>query len=159
MSKLGLLEQLRQSLRDELDHARRVARATAADANHPEARPENDKDTRKIELSYLAMGQATRARELEAAITMLAAVPTQPLTARSPVAAGALVAIEVAGKPQRVFLAPSGGGTTLRDARGEVRVVTPSSPLGRALLGRTRGDVFDLEIGGKPSEVEIVEVE
>ena len=39
--------------------------AATEGATHSEARPENDKDTRGLELSYLARGQAQRVAELQ----------------------------------------------------------------------------------------------
>ena len=75
MTKLELVQKLVGALRAERDTADRLARETANAANHPEARPENDKDTRKLELSYLAQGQAARATELESIITALLSQP------------------------------------------------------------------------------------
>jgi transcription elongation GreA/GreB family factor len=157
--KQALLESLREALRAELRNAERVALDTAAAANHPEARPENDKDTRKIELSYLAAGQAARARELEAGIALLAAVPLRRFEAEEAVASGALVQVDVGGREQRVFLAPAGGGLKLAGHGGEISVVTPQSPLGRGLLGKTTGDVFELAVGPKKQDVEVLGVE
>src|SRR6476469_3814601 len=110
MDKRALIEKVRTLLRAELSAADRLARETAAAANHPEARPENDKDTRKIELSYLAAGQAARAQELEVAIGLLAGVPVQPCGGDEPLQVGALVELDVSGKGQRVLIWPAGGG-------------------------------------------------
>src|SRR6185312_5727709 len=107
MDKQALLDLLRETLRAELKTAERVALDTAAAANHPEAKPENDKDTRKIELSYLAAGQAARARELETGIALLASVRARKFTADDPLEAGALVELDVSGKAQRVLLVPA----------------------------------------------------
>jgi hypothetical protein len=159
MDKLSLFDSLREMLRAELRAAERVALETAAAANHPEARPENDKDTRKIELSYLAAGQAARARDLEASIALLSAVKLRPFAEDDPLEAGALVELDVAGKPQRVLLAPAGGGMKLAAGGEEVSVVTPQSPLGKGLLGKTVGDSFELAVGPQRKDVEIVSVE
>jgi transcription elongation GreA/GreB family factor len=156
MDKRGLLEKLESALRDELASASRVAKETADAANHPEARPENDKDTRKIELSYLAAGQAARAKELEAGLALLSQLSARQFRASDALAVGALVELDVGGKEQRVLLSPAGGGLKLRDERGEISVVTPSSPLGRELLGKSAGDAFELSIGGQRREVTIV---
>jgi transcription elongation GreA/GreB family factor len=159
MDKKALIEELRVRLAHELAEARRVATDTAAAANHPEARPENDKDTRKIELSYLAAGQAARAYELEAAVALLATLPVVAVTAEDPLKAGALVELDVDGKAQRVLLSPAGGGQRLATEDGEVSVVTPQSPLGRGLLGKRVGDSFELAVAGQVREVEILGVE
>jgi transcription elongation GreA/GreB family factor len=159
VSKLDLLQKLVALLRKERDAADRLARETAEAANHPEARPENDKDTRKLELSYLAQGQATRARELEATIATLLTQPPRTFAPGDVIALGALVALESPEKVERVFLCAGGGGLTIDDERGPVRVVTPDAPLARALLGKTSGDEFELVVAGRKRELTIVSVE
>jgi transcription elongation GreA/GreB family factor len=159
MDKRGLIEKLRELLRAELSAAERLAKDTAAAANHPEARPENDKDTRKIELSYLAAGQAARAQELETAIGLLASVPVRAFTGDEPLQLGALVELEVSGKTQRLLLCPSGGGLKIPDVGGEISVVTPQSPLGRGIIGKMVGDSFELAVAGRIREVAIVGAE
>lgn len=158
MDKKALVDTLRTRLSRELENARRVAVETAAAANHPEARPENDKDTRKIELSYLAAGQAARTHELEAQVALLAALPIRAFQAAEPLEAGAIVELEVDGKPQRVFLLPAGGGQKLDAEGGELSVVTPQSPLGSGLLGKRVGESFELRIAGQVREVEVLGV-
>lgn len=159
VDKPALLSALVAALRAELATAERAARESAEAANHPEARPENDKDTRKIELSYLAAGQAARARELEAAIALVQALPLGAWEPGTPIAAGAVATLDVGGKPQRVILSPAGGGLKLAMSDGPISVVTPQSPLGQALLGKTPGESFELVVAGRASEVEIVGVE
>jgi len=149
---------LKGALETELAAATRAARETAEAANHPEAKPDSDKDTRKIELSYLAAGQAARARELESAVALVATLPVEPFADGAPITAGALATLEVGDKTQRVLLSPAGGGLKLDDAGGPISVVTPQSPLGRALLGKTQGDEFELAVAGRTSEVVIVGV-
>ncbi|HVU02578.1 MAG TPA: hypothetical protein VHE30_12540 [Polyangiaceae bacterium] len=159
MNKRALVERIVEALRAELATAERVARETADAANHPEARPENDKDTRKIELSYLAAGQATRARDLEVAIHLVGSMPLPEFRDETPIGLGAIASLETDGKPQRVFLCAAGGGMTLDLDGAEVRVVTIEAPLGKGLLGRTVGESFELLIAGKPREVEVRAVE
>jgi transcription elongation GreA/GreB family factor len=153
-----LVEKLVTALRIERDTADRLARETAEAANHPEARPENDKDTRKIELSYLAQGQATRARELEATIAALLAQPPRAFGPDDAIALGALVELESGDKLERVLLCPGGGGTSVEDEQGSVRIVTPEAPLGRALVGKTAGDEIELVVAGKKRELVVVSV-
>jgi transcription elongation GreA/GreB family factor len=159
VAKRELLDQLKAALEAEATTAGRLARETADAANHPEAKPDSDKDTRKIELSYLAAGQAARARELESAVALVAALPAQRFAAGEPISAGAVATLLVDGDTQRVLMSPAGGGTKLRDARGVVSVVTPHAPLGRAILGRVAGESLELVVAGRTSELEIVSVE
>lgn len=158
MDKAELLALLAEALQKELNAAQRLAKETADAANHPEARPENDKDTRKIELSYLAAGQASRAKELETGLLWIGQIPAKPFGSADPLQAGALVELDVEGKAQRVLLSPAGGGIKLATSSGEISVVTPSSPLGSGLLGKHVGDSFELVIAGQRREVAIVGV-
>jgi transcription elongation GreA/GreB family factor len=145
---------LRAELVAQLTAALAVARAAHAaaieGATHPQARAENSKDTRGLEQSYIARGQAQRVAELEAAV---ADVTAMVLRVADRVALGALIEIAEADAQLAYFVAPSGGGNVLA---GGVQVITPVSPLGRALLGRRVGDVVELQLAGKTRELEIV---
>jgi transcription elongation GreA/GreB family factor len=122
----------------------RQAHASAIEAStHEEARAENDKDTRGLEQSYLARGQAQRVAELEAAVGDITALALRTFTPASVVALSALVTTDEA---EQFFIAPAGGGCVLA---GGVQVVTPSSPLGRALLGKRIDDDIELQLPGK----------
>ncbi len=158
MTKNELVQALLATLRAELATAERLARETAEAANHPEARPENDKDTRKLELSYLAQGQAARVRELETTVAALAAQPPRAFAATDPVALGALVELETDGRLERVLLCAGGGGASVEDDRGSVRVVTPEAPLAKALFGKTVGDEIELSVAGRKRELAIVKI-
>jgi transcription elongation GreA/GreB family factor len=158
VTKLELVQKLVGALRTERDTADRLARDTADAANHPEARPENDKDTRKIELSYLAQGQAARARELESTITLLRSRPPRAFEPDEAIALGALVVLESADKVERVLICSGGGGTSVEDEQGAVRIVTPEAPLGRALLGKAAGEEIELVVAGRKRELTIVSV-
>ena len=67
---------------------------------------------------------------------------------------GALVEVEQEEGGVTVFLAPAGAGEELSGPGGDgfFTVVTPSSPLGRAILGRCAGDTVEARIAGTPRE-------
>lgn len=115
-------------------------------ATHEENKPENDKDTRALEQTYLARGQAQRVVELQDALNQLKALELRAFAADSRVALGALVGIVLDDSSDVVhyFIAPAGGGVRVTVAAAEVRVVTPHSPIARALLGKQVGDDFEL---------------
>jgi hypothetical protein len=106
-----------------------LAAATAAHASaiegatHAEARPENDKDTRGLEQSYLARGQAQRVAELTAAVADVTALALRAFGPRDAIAPGAIVTLEDGADTYRRFIAPGGGGNALA---GDLAVVTPS---------------------------------
>jgi transcription elongation GreA/GreB family factor len=153
--KSKLLTELVARLKSDLDTLERAHRATQEAATHEEAKPENDKDTRALEQSYLARGQAARVDELRAAVADASALVARDFAGR-PAAVGALVVIDEDGKRSALFLAPAGGGTYLAD--GAVQVVTPRSPLGHAILGKSDGDEVEVALAGKTRTLEIVSV-
>ena len=144
--KAALRAELLQTLNGALETARAAHAAAVAGAIDDEARPENDKDTRGLEQSYLARGQAQRVAELEAAVSEVGALALRAFAEGDRAAIGALVTVEEEGREHRFFVAPHGGGTVLA---GGAQVVTPLSPLGRALLGRRVEDEVEVRLPGK----------
>ena len=74
------------------------------------------------------------------------------------IALGALVELESADKTERVLICSGGGGLTLDDDQGPLRIVTPDAPLARALLGKTSGDEVELVVAGRKRELVIASV-
>ena len=144
-SKIDLKAALLAQLEEALATARAAHKAAVEGATHAEARPENDKDTRGLEQSYLARGVAQRAAELEAAVAAIAGWQPRQFAAGAAIAVGAGVEVDDAGRTRRFLIAGHGGGLTLP---GEVTVVTPASPIGRALLGRHVDDDCEVDLGG-----------
>ncbi len=155
-SKTMLRDALTAHLADELQRATAAHRETHAGATHSEARPEGSKDTRALEQSYLARGQAMRAEELRLAIAEVARMPVEALADDAPAQPGALLRVREDDVERTVWLALHGGGLVL--AGGTVLVVTPVSPLGRAIVGQCAGDVCELAPGSRMREIEIVAV-
>ena len=145
-SKAALRGELLAKLAADLETLERSHRAIVEGATHEDAKPENDKDTRALEQSYLARGQAVRIEELRAGVAEAGGMPLRDFTGK-PVALGALVTVEEDGKESVMLLAPAGGGEKL--AGGVVQVVTPKSPLGRALLGKEEGDAVEVAVAGR----------
>jgi hypothetical protein len=152
----GVKQALKAELISQLEASLASARAAHASAiegsTHEEARAENDKDTRGLEQSYLARGQAQRVAELEAAVGDVTGLALRTFAAASAIASSALVTTD---DDQQFFIAPAGGGCVLA---GGVQVVTPGSPLGRALLGKRLDDVVELQLPGKLRTFSIVDV-
>lgn len=146
VAKSELKNELLALLQARLDLARAAHAAAVAGATDDEARPENDKDTRGLEQSYLARGQAQRVGELDVAIAEVAALELREFQPGDAIAAGALVTVDEDGEDQTFFLARHGGGSTLA---GDTQVVTPASPLGRALLGKRIDDEVEVSLPGR----------
>lgn len=159
--KRALVAKLLAKLDDELANMRRAAADARQAATHEEAKPENDKDTRALEASYLAGAQAARAREIEGAIKAIGAMPLLDLADGKAIQSSAVVTLEDEDEAQTTFfVAPFGGGAALEVPSLSAQVVTPQSPRGQALLGRREGDVIEVRgtRSGPPRELTIVEV-
>jgi len=158
--KTALWQELTRRLSRELETLRRAQRETQKGATHEEAKPENDKDTRALEQSYLARGQAVRVEEMAQGLAAVIALVLRHFTDDDPIALGALVSVETAEAGAfRVLLAPAGAGERLSDDLGEVRVITAASPLGRALIGARAGDSPEYPGPGGMVTVDIVSTE
>ncbi len=144
--KAALLRELVERLEAALATARAAHTSAVEGATHDDARAENDKDTRGLEQSYVARGQAQRVAELEAAVAETGALALRTFGAGAAIAMSSLVTVDEDDGEQRFFIAPHGGGTVLA---GGVQVVTPSSPLGRALLGKRVDDEVELRLPAK----------
>lgn len=137
----------------------RAARATHEGATHPEAKPENDKDTRSVEAAYLVTGQAARVRELSRTTQLLRALQVRAFAEDAPIAVGAIVRLESDGGTLTCLVCSAGGGMRSKACGEVVSVVTPESPLGQALLEKTAGDEIELVAGKGKRVYEIVSVE
>jgi transcription elongation GreA/GreB family factor len=157
--KRALLDALVAQVEAEIATMRKAAYDAADAATHAEAKPENDKDTRALEASYLAAGQAERVRELESARKLLRGLELRDVGKTTPICASAVITLEEEDGARTVFfLSPYGGGVKLDLDGVKVHVVTPQSPLGKALLGRAHGDTIELRGKSGLREMAIVDV-
>jgi len=92
-------------------------RAVVDGATHEENKPENDKDTRALEQSYLARGQAQRVVELQSAVNQLKAMELRDFSRGVAIALGALVAVEDDQRDSALLLG-AGGRRAASAARG-----------------------------------------
>jgi len=158
LDKRRLLEAIREKLADELATMSRIATEAAQAASHEENKPENDKDMRSTEASYIARGQAERARELERSVAMIASLLPRDFGPGESIAAMALCELEHRGTKLVCLMLPVAGGQRVRLDGTDVQVVTPTSPLGRALLGLSEGDDVEVKTPQGTKVYEIVSV-
>ena len=156
--KRAVLRALLDQLQAEIAALTDAALSTAEGATHEEARPEDDKDTRAIEASYLARGQADRVAALRETLQAIQWMELPRLGEDDEIVSGALVTLEGDDGERTCFLAPAAGGAQLRVEGAAILVVTPASPLGQAVLGRCVGDVLEVPARGGFRELEIIAV-
>jgi transcription elongation GreA/GreB family factor len=155
MDKRYLVNQLSEKLRASAQVARKAGEAAAAEAREGATPAEKREDARvALEQGSLARGQAERAKKVAAELSTLDVFRPAPLPANGPVALGAVVEVEDDSQGRTFFLAPVGAGVELVGPGGDgyLSVVTPQSPVGRAVLGRRVGDTIEVTVQGEPRE-------
>ena len=124
----------------------KAARDAREAATHEESKPENDKDTRGLELSYLAGAQAKRVTELEKVTNSLKFMVLRQFAEGDQIDLSAIVEVDLDGARLFYFVCPFGGGMRVTVGGTDVQVITPQSPVGQALLGKTVGDVAEVRV-------------
>jgi transcription elongation GreA/GreB family factor len=143
--KNALLQALVEQLSVELARAKSQALDAAAGATHSENRAESTKDMRSTEASYIARGQAERTAKLEEALLLLSHLALRDFAPGEGAALSALIELEHAGSRSLYLLVPAAGGERLEFEGRRIQTLTPTSPLGRALLGLREGDEADVD--------------
>ena len=153
MSKEALRAAVLSALEAELARQTHAALDARDESISEESRAENKYDTHAQEAAYLAEGQARIATELAAALAAWRALQF-PAAGHDRAQLGSLVTLDHGKRQDHLLLGPTNGGLTIpapADASLEITVVTPSSPIGRALLGRAVGDVLPPPRKGAPA--------
>ncbi len=158
LDKHEVLKELRARLGEELSTMSRIASEAAAAVTHEDNKPENDKDMRSTEASYIARGQAERARELERSVALLGSIVMRTFGPGDKIAATALVTLLYRGSKLVCFVLPVAGGQRIKLEGIDVQVVTPTSPLGGALIGLVEGDEAEVRTPQGTKMYEVVEV-
>src|SRR4051812_14313618 len=163
MNKSDLVDQLARQLESSARAALSSRDAAAAEARDGATPDEKREDARAAhQLASLGRAQQHRARQALAEADQLAGFRPQPLPSKAAIGVGAIVEIEDAdsGEGRTFFLAPVGAGITLTGPGGDghLSVVTPVSPIGRAVLGKRTGDVVDVTVEGELREWRITYV-
>jgi transcription elongation GreA/GreB family factor len=162
MDKKFLVEQLSERLRQASQVARKASQAAAEVAREGATPAEKREDARTaLEFGGLAKGQKERADRMAAELSTLAIFHPQRFSAQTPISLGAIVEVEDESLGRIFFLAPAGAGIELNGPGGDgfLSVVTPVSPIGKAVLGRKVGDTVDVTIQNEPREWTITYVE
>lgn len=144
MDKVTLVESLKTQVQSQYDRALSALAGAAEAATGDDTKAESKYDTRGLEASYLAAGQAEQADELAQAVANLDAAEFPDYDFDDPIGPGALVEAERDGELVFYLLAPAGGGITLEGEDGEsITVLGPAAPLRTQLMGKTSGTTLD----------------
>ncbi len=159
MHKETLLNKIIAILTADLAILTEAARTAHAAATHEECLPDNKYDTTGLEASYIAQGHANRAQEIRQSLENYRNLTLRHFDEKTPIRLTASVTIEAEdGSRRQVFLGPAAGGLKLAGDDTEYIVITPESPLGRALLGRVCGEEITIGSGKDRKTVTVVVV-
>jgi len=146
MNKTHILEALRAELRASYARAQTALHAATEAATGDDSKAEGKYDTRGLEASYLAAGQAEQADELAHHLERFETMELPSFDSDSIITAGALVEVEIDDELSYYLLAPCAGGLScdIEASDGSpstVTVLAPESPLREKLIERRSGQL------------------
>lgn len=144
MNKSLIFKCLTEELTKNLQIALQAARNTYDIATHEDNKAENKYDTRGLEASYLAGAQAERVRDLKETLTLISTLKIKNFKDNEKISHTALIQIEFNNKESWLIMLPKGGGQSCTFENRSIKIITPESPLGDLLLGKTSGDIVVL---------------
>ena len=143
LMKHTLLKMIHTELRQRLERLSKAACEAHAAATDPGSKAEGKYDTRSLEASYLAAGQARQVDGLAEALRIFETLKLPDFAMEDAIDAGALVEVEMNGETAFFLLAPAAGGLVLDDGGLEITLLTPASGLYRKLLGMRLGETLE----------------
>jgi transcription elongation GreA/GreB family factor len=158
MQKTAVRDAIVVQLQRELDLQARAAHDSRDEATSAENKAEGKYDMRSQEAAYLAEGQARLVLEIAESLTLYHGIDLAELPLNSPAAVGTIVILEARGRQTHYFIGPRNGGLETQLGGITFTVITPSSPLGRQIIGQRVGATVLLPGRGGPVPHKIVEI-
>jgi transcription elongation GreA/GreB family factor len=159
MDKTKLHQTIISALEVVLDTSKKAAIQAHETATNGETVAENKYDTFALEASYLAAGQSKRVSECEENIKIFKQLEVQDFKPGSLIRFGALVELEDAqSNIKHLLLSPVSGGLKVNFNQFEVTLVTPSAPLGCALMGKVLGDEITVLMGNEKQSYIVLQI-
>jgi transcription elongation GreA/GreB family factor len=159
MNKKQIISDILTHLELELSATINAANNAHLAATDDQSVAETQYDTLAIEASYLAEGQSRRVDEIQQAKQSLEQLVIRDFKNDTAISLGTLVQLAQDTTEQHwFFIAPAAGGFRgILDSQNYT-VITPSSPMAKALIGKFVGDEIELMIGVNKLCNEIVAV-
>jgi len=161
MDKTDLLQVIVEQLAHDLSVQFNAALTAHEASTHEENIPDNKYETLALEASYVAQGQANRAQEIRRALETYKQLTLLSFDDDSAIGLTALVTLAGDDDTTRtVFIGPMEGGMKVLDSLTgtEIVVITPASPMGRELIGKSVRDLVRTGVGSGCKEFEIIGV-
>ncbi|MDB2415018.1 GreA/GreB family elongation factor [Rickettsiales bacterium] len=157
--KKKLVENIIEILQSQADNLQNAAKTAREDATNEESKSENKYDTRGLEASYLSGAQAAMAIEIKQNIAVYKAIDLYEFNENSKIALTAFIELESEdGMRSFYFLGAKAGGTEIKFNNMQILLITPSSPMGKSLIGRQIGDEFEINAGNLKKHYEIINI-
>ena len=155
MDKISVIESLKSRLKSQLDRALAAVESAAEGATGDDAKAESKYDTRGLEASYLAAGQAGQAEELGRVFGVIERFEFRDFSnPGEPIDVGALVKTDFEGEEDWYLIAPGGGGLECESNTGEsITILATGALLASKLIGKTAGEQLE---GSKMTIAEVI---
>jgi len=145
ISKKAVIALIIRELESELKQAVNSAKEAHAAAVDDESVAETQYDTLAIEAGYLAEGQSRRVQELQSAIQSYQSLSLLTFDQNKAISLSALVQLSQDKESNHwFFIGPAAGGFRCQLAKQHITVITPQSPMGKALMNKLEDD--DVEV-------------
>ena len=148
-----------EALTHDLHTAMNAASSARDTATSKESIAENKYDTFGLEASYLAHGQSQRALDLQQSINRYKALAFKDFHPDDAIDITCLVSLIDQDDVERwFFIGPTGGGLKVKWQTRDITVITPDTPLGSQLMGKSVDDAVELTLSNKKISYEVLEI-
>lgn len=159
-NKISIVNTIISTLIDKRQRAINAANQAHAAAVDDQSVAETQYDTLAIEASYLAEGQSKRVNNYQYSINAFDQLKLALTTINNrSINLGTLVQLSVVQRPSDwFFIGPAAGGFKTTIAGQHITVITPNSPMGRALIGKQLDDDIEVLIGEKKIQAYVAKI-
>ena len=148
INKQRLLDEIISALEALYQDAFDAAMRAYDTATNEESEAENKYDTLGLEASYLAQGQSKRVTECEADLNTFKKFKINESDSQNSIGIGSVINMQdELDKELNIFLGPAAGGLNIQLDDTNITLITPSSPLGKILIGHSVDDEVELKLG------------
>ncbi|RCX02510.1 GreA/GreB family elongation factor [Marinomonas foliarum] len=162
MDKKKVYQAITDALLQRFKTAKWAAKQAHDAATNEESVAENKYDTFGLEASYLAHGQSKRVLECEKDWLFFNKKTFDIFNEDDAIELWCLVALKIIDSVNEVekyfIISPCAGGLTVEINGKSIYLVTISSPVGKALLGKMVGEEVELLQNGKQAAYEITSI-
>jgi len=146
MDKLAVIDEVIKALQHEIDIGSKASREAFEAATDEDSYSDGKYDTRSLEASYLAGGQAQIVKELGDALQGFNLMKAQHFITppSQQIGLGSLVEIKGSNSNTCYIVGPGGGGMDIEVNGTAITVLTLHSPLGLSLASKREGDEVEM---------------